>query len=90
MWAILVMLLRFASGGEVRDRFVPDNAGGGLWVTPFPNTVGDLVDLLRSGSGRQVVAVRFTTGRSRRFYGPVAVSWSRLVLADGTWSGASR
>jgi hypothetical protein len=86
----MFMWLRFASGEEVRHRFVPENAGGGLWVTPFPNTVGDLVDLLRSGSGRQVVAVRFTTGRSRRFYGPVAVSWSRLVLADGTWSGTSR
>jgi hypothetical protein len=50
----------------------------------------EFVDFLRSGSGRRVVAVRFSTGRLRRFYAPIAVSWSRVALEDGTWSGSSR
>jgi len=50
----------------------------------------EFVDFLRSGSGRLVVAVRFSTGRLRRFYAPIAVSWSRVVLEDGAWSGPPR
>jgi hypothetical protein len=68
----------------------PENAGEGLWVSPFPQTMDEFVDFLRSGSGRLVVAVRFSMGRLRRFYAPIAVSWSRVVLEDGAWSGPPR
>jgi hypothetical protein len=82
--------LRFSSGEEIQYRLVPENAGEGLWVNPFPHTVDEFVDLLRSGSGRRVVALRFSGGRLTRFYAPVTVSWSRVVLADGTWDAPAR
>lgn len=86
---VVYLSLRFSSGEEALYRIVPENAGEGLWVSPFPHTVDEFVDLLRSGSGRRVVAVRFST-RLSRFYAPIAVSWSRVVLDEGTWGGSPR
>ena len=54
------MSMRFSSGKEAQYRIVPENTGEGFWVSPFPHTVDDFVDLLRYGSGRCVVAVRST------------------------------
>lgn len=79
--------LRFASGEEVRHRLVPDNAIQGIWLTPLPETRDELHDLLRTGSGRRVVAIRFSTGRLSRLYAPVRISWSQLTLANGKWTG---
>jgi hypothetical protein len=79
--------LRFSSGEEVTFRIAPDNAAEGLWLSPFPETVDDLQTLLRSGTARRVIAVRFSTGRLGRFYLPIVVSWFQLRLVDGTWAG---
>jgi hypothetical protein len=84
------MSLRFSSGEEAGYRLVPENAGEGLWVSPFPSTVDEFVDLLRNGTGRRVVAVRLSTGRLGPLYAPIAVSWARVVLEDGAWNRLSR
>ena len=84
------MIMSRRCGEEAQYRIVPENDGEGIWVSPFPHTVDAFVDLLRSASGRRVVAFRFSTGRWRRFYAPIAVSRSRVVLEDGMWSGPSR
>jgi hypothetical protein len=79
--------LRFNSGEEASFRIAPDNAAQGLWLSPFPKTVDDLHTLLRRGAAREVVAVRFSTGRFARFYLPVVVSWFQLTPVGGTWAG---
>jgi len=79
--------LRFSSGEEVQYRIVPDNAIQGLWLSPFPQSVSELHDLLRTGRGRQVVAVRFSAGRLSRLYAPITVSWAQLMPAARKWTG---
>jgi hypothetical protein len=81
------LALRLSSGEEVRYRLVLDNAIQGLWLSPFPRSVGELHDLLRSGTGRQVLAIRFSAGRFSRLYAPVTVSWTQLIPAAGRWTG---
>ncbi len=83
----IFLSLRFSSGEEVTFRIVPDNAAEGLWLSPFPETVDDLHTLLRRGAARQVVAVRFSTGRLGRFYQPIVVSWFQLTPVGGRWAG---
>jgi hypothetical protein len=68
----------FSSGDEVRHRIAPENAGEGFWVSPFPHTMDEFVDFLRSGSGRRVGTVRPCTGRLRRF-----LRAHRLILVPG-------
>jgi hypothetical protein len=83
----IFLSLRFTSGEEATFRIAPDNAADGLWLSPFPETVDDLLTLLRRGDARRVVAVRFSTGRLERFYQPIEVSWFQLTPAGGTWAG---
>jgi hypothetical protein len=83
----IFLSLRLSSGEEVRYRLVPDNAIQGLWLSPFPKSVAELHDLLRTGTGRQVVAVRFSAGRFSRLYGPIGVSWAQLMPQSGKWTG---
>ena len=82
--------LRFSSGEEATFRIVPASAASGFWVSPFAGTVEELPNLLMRGEGRRVAAIRFETARAAGFYQPVVVTWSRLPLADGTWSGTGR
>jgi hypothetical protein len=82
--------LRFSSGEEATFRIVPASAASGFWVSPFAGTVEELPNLLMRGDGRRVAAIRFETARAAGFYEPVVVTWSRLPLADGTWSGTGR
>jgi len=83
----IFLSLRFSSREEATFRIVPDNAAEGLWLSPFPETVDDLDTLLRHGGARQVVAVRFSTGRLGRFYQPIVVSWFQLTPMGGRWAG---
>jgi hypothetical protein len=71
--------LRFASGGETTYRIVPDNSEAGLWLSPLPTTLEELRLLCQDGTGRQVVAVRFSAGRLSRLYQPIVVSWSEMT-----------
>jgi hypothetical protein len=84
----IFLSLRFISGEEATFRIAPDNAADGLWLSPFPETVDDLLTLLRRGDARRVAAVRFSTGRLERFYQPIVVSWFQLMPVGGTWAGA--
>jgi hypothetical protein len=84
----IFLSLRFSSGEEVTFRIAPDNAADGLWLSPFPETVDELLTLLRRGDGRRVLAVLFSTGRLERFYPPIVVSWFQLTPAGGTWAAA--
>jgi hypothetical protein len=84
----VVASLRFSSGEVATFRIVPASAASGFWVSPFAATVEELPGLLSRGEGRKVAAIRFDTfGGS---YEPVTVTWSRLPLADATWTGADR
>jgi hypothetical protein len=74
--------LRFSSGREARFRIVPASAASGIWISPFATTFDELTPLLARGEGRTVVAIRFDSGLGGRFYEPVAVRWSQLLLAD--------
>jgi hypothetical protein len=74
--------LRFSSGREARFRIVPASAASGIWISPFAATFDELTPLLARGEGRTVVAIRFDSGLGGRFYEPVAVRWSQLLLAD--------
>jgi len=71
--------LRFSFGGEARYRVVPDNMGGGLWVSPFSVSGGGLWSLLQGGPARHVIAVRFSGGVISKLYPPIIVSWLRLM-----------
>jgi hypothetical protein len=82
--------LRFSTGEVARFRIVPESAASGFWVSPFAYAAGDLPPLLARGEGRTVVAIRFELGPVARLYEPVAVTWSRLALADATWAGPAR
>lgn len=82
--------LRFSSGEEARFRIVPESAASGFWVSPFAYRVEELPALLRRGEGRTVVAIRFEAPRVAGLYEPLAVTWSRLPLADATWTGPGR
>jgi len=71
--------LRFSSGEEVRYRLVADNMGGGLWVSPFAATTGELRSLFRGGPAPRVVAIRFSGKSVSRLSRSIIVSWSKLV-----------
>lgn len=72
------MSLRFSSGEETTYRLVPDNMGGGLWVSPHPVTVDELRSLFQGGPARRVIAIRFGGGLVSRLSPSVVVSWSQL------------
>jgi hypothetical protein len=72
--------VRFASGDVETYRVVPDNMANGLWISPLPVDTGELLAILRGGSGRRVTALRFDSGALlRRFSWPLAITWSRLT-----------
>ena len=75
----VLLSLRFSSGEEATYRLVPDNMGGGLWVSPFAVTVDELRSLFQGGPARRVVAVRFSGGLISRLASPITVSWSQLT-----------
>jgi hypothetical protein len=87
--AIYVSLV-FSSGETIRYRLVPENAGEGLWVNPFAHSMDEFVTLLRTGSGRRVVALQVSTARLSGLYEPPTVSWSRMLLAGGAWDAPAR
>lgn len=70
--------LRFGSGEEATYRLVPDNMGGGLWVSPFAVTVDELHSLFQGGPARRVIAVRLSGGLVSRLSPHIVLSWSQL------------
>lgn len=74
----VLLSLRFSSGEEATYRLVPDNMGGGLWVSPFAMTVDELHALFQGGPARRVIAVRLSGGLVSRLSPPIALSWSQL------------
>lgn len=71
--------LRFSSGEEAKYRLVADNMGGGLWVSPFAATAGELRSLFRGGPARRVVAIRLSGKSVSRLSRSIIVSWFKLV-----------
>jgi hypothetical protein len=74
--------VRFASGAEATYRFLPDQVGSGLWVSPLPRDAGELERLLRGGRPAAVTAVRFHGGWGTPAAPPLAIAWWRLAAAD--------
>lgn len=70
--------VRFSSGEEAKYRLVPDNMGGGLWISPFAVTVNELHSLFQGGPARRVVAIRFSGRMVSRLSSSIVVSWSEL------------
>lgn len=79
----VILSLRFSSGEEAKYRLVPDNVGGGLWVSPFAVTVDELYSLLQGGPARRVIAVRLSGGLVSRLSPPIVVSWFQLTPLNG-------
>jgi hypothetical protein len=77
--APVFLSLRFASGDEHRYRFLPDNAAGGLWLSPLPVRVAELRSLLGGGPGRHVVAVRFDHEARRPPARRIEITWLRML-----------
>jgi hypothetical protein len=75
----VLLSLRFSSSEEATYRLVPDNMGGGLWVSPFAMTVDELHSLLQGGPARRVIAVRLSGGLVGRLSSPITVFWSQLA-----------
>lgn len=75
----VLLSLRFNSGEEARYRVVPENMGGGLWISPVAVTLDELRSLFQGGPGRRVVAVRFSGGLISRLSPPITVSWFQLM-----------
>lgn len=91
--------VRFASGFETGFRLVPDNMPSGLWISPFPSTVEELLSLLEEGPAQQVRAIRLDAGVLLRAGSELAISWVRMkrvgpprreaVLSGGPAVGAT-
>jgi hypothetical protein len=85
----LFLSVRFPEGETETYRLVRDNMKGGLWLSPFAVTLDDLRSLFRSGSGRQIVAVRFAGGRVLTSSSTIDVSWFEMALLP-TGTGGPR
>ncbi len=71
--------VRFSSGEEVTYRITADNAEGGLWVSPFVESIGELESLFRGVPSRRATAIRFSAGMFGGLYQPVMLSWTDLA-----------
>jgi hypothetical protein len=86
----------FRGGGQVRHRFVLDNAPSGLWIQPYVYNAGvrrlrrtrplppKILDLFR---GRLVAAVRFSAGTPRAFHPQLRVQWEVIQPTGAKSSG---
>jgi hypothetical protein len=72
-----------ASGATLGYRFVPDQAGSGLWISPLPTSPYHLVALLdgRTRQRGKVIEIRFQGGWAQG--PPVRISWWTLDLGPG-------
>ena len=68
--------LRFANGERMRFRYLPDQAGSGLWLQPLPRNVADVAAIFDGSCPRtRVEAVRFAGGFRPGAKGPRITFW---------------
>ena len=72
--------VRFESGGEETYRFVPAQAGSGLWISPLPRDAAEIRSILAGDfSSPRVRAIRTHGSWEEDLATPVVVS--RLEVA---------
>jgi len=80
----LFVSVAFSSNEQATYRVVPGNMGSGLWLSPFAASFPELLSLLREGTGRRVVAIRFHASPLVATLSPsLRLSWSQVTRLDG-------
>jgi hypothetical protein len=85
MWTIfradpVFVTVRLHSGEEREYRVVPETMRGGLWISPLPMNLADLVRFFEDRSAPTVAAVRFSTrGLTRVVASSVSIQWYTLT-----------